>query len=82
MRTTIGVCQTYLELYLQHRDPAMIAPTLERFDFILANARTNDLNFSIKGSQERWSWCDAAVHEPAGMAARLTWPPATSDTWT
>ena len=66
------VCQTYLELYLEHRDRAMIAPTLERFDFILANARTNDLNFSVKGSQERWSWCDALfMSPPAWLRAYL-----------
>jgi rhamnogalacturonyl hydrolase YesR len=70
------VCQTYLELYFHHRDPAMIAPTLERFDFILAHARTNDLNFTIKGSQERWSWCDALfMSPPACLRAYL----ATSD---
>ncbi len=58
------VCQTYLDLYFQHRDPAMIAPTLERFDFILAHPRTNGLDFSIRGSQERWSWCDALFMSP------------------
>ena len=28
------VTQTYLELFLQHRDPAMLKPTQERFDYI------------------------------------------------
>ena len=35
------VGQTYLELYFQHRDPAMLGPLKERFDFILATERTN-----------------------------------------
>jgi rhamnogalacturonyl hydrolase YesR len=68
----VCVCQTYLELYFQHRDPAMIAPTLERFDFILGHARTNNLDFSVKGSQERWSWCDALfMSPPAWLRAYL-----------
>ncbi len=58
------VSQTYIELYFQHRDPEMIAPTRERFDFILDHPRTNDLNFRTKGSQERWSWCDALFMSP------------------
>ena len=58
------VGQTYLELFLQDRDPAMLAPTKARFDFILANSPTNDLNMNIKGSQNRWSWCDALFMGP------------------
>jgi rhamnogalacturonyl hydrolase YesR len=58
------VTQTYLELYYRHRDPAMIAPTRERLDYILEHQSTNQLNFRIKGSQERWSWCDALFMSP------------------
>jgi unsaturated rhamnogalacturonyl hydrolase len=58
------VSQTYLELYLQHRDPAMIGPTQERFDYILAHPSTNDLHFRVKGAQDRWSWCDALFMSP------------------
>ena len=47
----------------------MSARTRERFDFILANPRTNDLNFRVKGSQERWSWCDALFMGPPALAA-------------
>ena len=59
------VGQTYVELYLLQREPGMIAPLRERFDFILANqpADTN-LEFHQKGSQERWSWCDALFMAP------------------
>jgi hypothetical protein len=50
----------------------MLGPTLERFNYILANARTNDLNFRIKGSQDRWSWCDALfMAPPAWLRAYL-----------
>jgi rhamnogalacturonyl hydrolase YesR len=58
------VSQTYLELYLKDRDAAMLQPTKERFDFILAHPATNDLNFKSHGSQDRWSWCDALFMGP------------------
>lgn len=57
------VCQTYLDLYLQHRQPEMLKPTKEQFDFILANPRTNSLLF-VKGARDRWAWCDALFMGP------------------
>ena len=57
------VSQTYLELYLQHRDPVMLGPTRDRFDAILAGPRTNDLRF-VKGARDRWAWCDALFMGP------------------
>src|SRR4051794_21257655 len=53
------VCQTYLDLYRQHHDEAMIRPTRERFDFILARPSTNDLMYVKGRPRERWLWCDA-----------------------
>lgn len=61
------VCQTYLELYLQHHDASMIGPTKERFDYILANPKTNDLHFDKK-AKVRWSWCDALFMAPPAWA--------------
>ncbi len=59
------VCQTYLDLYLQHHEPAMIRPTQERFDFILAHPSTNNLMYPAKGRpRERWLWCDALFMAP------------------
>lgn len=58
------VCQTYLELYLQDRDPAMLGPTRERFDHILSHPSTNSLQFTTKGATDRWSWCDALFMGP------------------
>jgi len=66
--------QTYLELYLDQetrlavRDRTMFRPTRERFDYILANPSTNSLQFNIKGSQDRWSWCDALFMSPPAWA--------------
>jgi rhamnogalacturonyl hydrolase YesR len=57
------VAQTYLELYAQHRDPAMLGPIKERFDAILANPATNSLVFSPTGLN-RWCWCDALFMGP------------------
>jgi rhamnogalacturonyl hydrolase YesR len=57
------ICQTYLELFVQDHDPAMLGPTKERFDYILANPKTNDLHFTSK-DRPRWSWCDALFMGP------------------
>ena len=62
------VCQTYLELFLKDRDPAMLQPTKERFDFILTHPSTNDLHFRIHGSTDRWSWCDSLFMAPPAWA--------------
>jgi unsaturated rhamnogalacturonyl hydrolase len=62
-----AVGQTYAELYLQHHDPRMIAPMQRGFDFILANPKTDNLEFDRKknpGAQDRWSWCDALFMAP------------------
>jgi rhamnogalacturonyl hydrolase YesR len=58
------VGQTYVELYLQLRDPKMIAPMRAHFDDILANPREGTLDFTVKGNQDRWSWCDALFMAP------------------
>ena len=59
----VCVCQTYLELYQERHDPAMVGPTKERLDYILANPKTNDLHFNGK-EKVRWSWCDALFMGP------------------
>jgi unsaturated rhamnogalacturonyl hydrolase len=62
------VTQTYLELYLKQRDPALLGPTRARFDYLLAHPSTNDLHFNIKGASDRWSWCDALFMSPPALA--------------
>jgi unsaturated rhamnogalacturonyl hydrolase len=66
------VSQTYLELYLQHREAAMLAPTKERFDYILAHPSTNSLQFNIKGALDRWSWCDSLFMSPPALTRLFT----------
>ena len=65
------VGQTYLDLYLQHREPRMLAPTEERFAFILAHPKDDNLNFDEKLNPDRldrWSWCDALFMAPPAWA--------------
>ena len=58
------VGQTYAELYLQLREPRMLAPLRARFDTILANPHDGILQFKTPGNQDRWSWCDSLFMAP------------------
>lgn len=61
------VGQTYAELYQRHRNPAMIAPMRERFDWILAHPKDLNLDFDVERNPDRldrWSWCDALFMSP------------------
>ena len=59
------VGQAYVELYFLQRDPGMIAPLRERFDFILANPpQFETLDFTQKGITDLWSWCDSLFMAP------------------
>jgi unsaturated rhamnogalacturonyl hydrolase len=58
------VGQTYAELYLQLRDNRMIATMRASLDDILVHRRDGTLDFTVKGNQERWSWCDALYMGP------------------
>ena len=61
------VGQTYAELFLRFKDPAMIAPMRERFDWILAHPKDGDLDFDAVRNPDRldrWSWCDSLFMAP------------------
>ncbi|MES2148417.1 MAG: glycoside hydrolase family 88 protein [Pseudomonadota bacterium] len=62
------VGQTYAELYLQLREPKMIAAMRAQFDELLANPHEGPLLFTVKGNQDRWSWCDALFMAPPAWA--------------
>lgn len=70
-----AVGQFYLSLYQQFKDPAMLAPTQERFDWILANRKTGSLQWG-KGTDasSRWGWCDSLFMAPPVWArlAKIT----------
>jgi rhamnogalacturonyl hydrolase YesR len=71
---TVG--QFYLSLYQQFQDPRMLAPTQERFDWILENPKTGSLEWAKKGTDchYRWGWCDALFMAPPVWArlAKIT----------
>jgi unsaturated rhamnogalacturonyl hydrolase len=60
----ISVAQTYLELYMLTKDPAMLAPTKASMDAVLAKPRV------ALGSDKRieWWWCDALFMAPPAWA--------------
>ena len=59
-----AVGQTYAELYLQLRDPKMIASMRADFDQVHSQPREGELNFETPGKLDRWSWCDALFMAP------------------
>ncbi|HYC73066.1 MAG TPA: glycoside hydrolase family 88 protein [Opitutaceae bacterium] len=62
-----AVGQAWAELFLRHGDPRMIAPLRERFDFILAHPKDDNLDFDRERNPDRldrWSWCDALFMAP------------------
>ncbi|MCP4454076.1 MAG: DUF4861 domain-containing protein [Planctomycetes bacterium] len=59
-----AVAQMYLALYEKYRDPAMIAPLMGRFDWILANQPDTPLTHDNKEHKKRYNWCDALFMAP------------------
>ena len=55
-----SVAQTYLELYFLKKDPAMITPTQQELDAILAAPRGS----AVPGREIAWWWCDALFMAP------------------
>jgi rhamnogalacturonyl hydrolase YesR len=56
----LSIAQTYLELYFQEKQPAMLAPTRSEMDALLplATLKPNDARIP-------WWWCDALFMAPA-----------------
>ncbi len=75
------VTQTYFDLYFLHHDPKMIAPTLERLDYILAHPMDDNLEFVGPHKNDRWAWCDSLfMGPPAWLRAwKATGKPAYLD---
>jgi rhamnogalacturonyl hydrolase YesR len=61
---TVG--QFYLSLYEAKKDPRMVTPTKERFDWILEHPKTGSLEWDVEGTHahDRWGWCDALFMAP------------------
>ena len=65
------VGQVYADLYMQHRDPAMIAPLRARFDWILAHPTNDNLSTDRARNPDAgtgWWWCDALFMAPPTWA--------------
>ncbi len=67
------VGQMYCEMYSLYRDPAMLAPLRERFDYILANPSKGKVDETIKDKDipagiMRWWWCDSLFMGPPAWA--------------
>ncbi len=65
--------QMFCEMFSLYRDPAMIAPLRERFDYILANpskGRVEEVTKAegIPAGIMRWWWCDALFMGPPSWA--------------
>ncbi len=63
-----AIGQTYLQLYLEHQDLAMIAPTGQRFDSVM--------QMPDDPAKPLWWWCDALFMAPPVLAELSS---ATSD---
>lgn len=60
----ICVSQMYAEIFNHTGDSSILKPTIERMDYIISHPQTSTLNFTVKGNQNRWSWCDALFMAP------------------
>jgi len=66
-----AVGMTYAELYFVSKDARLIGPMRERFDYILAHQKDDNLLFDKKLNPDhldRWSWCDALFMAPPAWA--------------
>jgi rhamnogalacturonyl hydrolase YesR len=63
----ICVSQTWIDLYDKYRRKEMLAPTLARTEWVVANPSTGsfELDYSDPTTLERWTWCDALFMAPA-----------------
>jgi unsaturated rhamnogalacturonyl hydrolase len=55
-----AIGQTYIQMYLEHHDPAMMAPTRQRFNTVM--------EMPDDPSKPLWWWCDALFMAPPVLA--------------
>jgi rhamnogalacturonyl hydrolase YesR len=66
------VIQAYFEMHRRTGDAASLAPSPALFERILAKPATTPLDWGQRGSQDRWSWCDALFMAPASWLDAYT----------
>ncbi|MGL1958737.1 MAG: BNR-4 repeat-containing protein [Colwellia sp.] len=59
-----AIVQPYLNLYLKHKAPKMLAGSKARFDEILANPSHSSLDWGNPDSRHRWTWSDSLFMGP------------------
>jgi len=69
-----AVAQMYIDMYKKYKDPKMIKPITEAFDWILENQPTTPLTHDNWDHKVRYNWCDALFMAPPVWAklARVT----------
>jgi len=69
-----AVAQMYIEMYKKYKDPKMIAPIKQLYDYILANQPNTPLTHDNWDHKKRYNWCDALFMGPPVWAklARIT----------
>lgn len=58
------VIQAYGELSQLLHDPALLRPSRERLEAVLAAPATGRLDWGLPGADDRWAWCDALFMAP------------------
>ncbi len=56
--------QSWLEIAAFDNNPVPAERLRLCFDYIMANPHTGSLDFTKRGNQNRWSWCDALFMSP------------------
>lgn len=62
------VGQMYIELYLRHRDEAMLAPIRAALDDFAAQPADEPLDWRNEVHLREWAWCDALFMGPPTLA--------------
>ncbi len=62
------VGQMYLEMYLRHRDGAMLAPIRAAMDAVAEQPATEPLRWKNEVHLREWAWCDALFMAPPTLA--------------
>jgi rhamnogalacturonyl hydrolase YesR len=73
------VGQMYLELYLQHRDPNVLAPIKAAMDHVAAQPADESLLWQNEIHMREWAWCDALFMVPPTLA--LLYEATGDDQW-
>ena len=62
------IAQTYLEMYLLERNPAMLRPTRDLYDQIIPSSTNELLTWQDEVWLREWAWCDALFMAPPVLA--------------